>query len=313
MIHIYRKIGQESLVEVKEISSGCWIHLTTPTEEELTFISKEIQVDKDSLCAVLDDEEQPRVDVDDTQKLIIIDVPRRYMRHDQSQVKTHPLGIMIVRDDYILTISSVEFEFMKQFQEGTAKDFYTDHKSRFVIQILYQVATYYLKGLKLISQDIDKTEDMMFGSTSNKDLAKMLSLEKALVYFSASLRENDAVLEKIFKGNVIPLFEEDNNLLEDAMIENRQGIEMANLYREILSSMTDSCATIISNNLNGLMKFLAGITIVISIPTMVASFLGMNVPLGSFSSNPYAFIVLIGISLIVSLIVAFILKRKNML
>ena len=314
MIQIYRKLmTDDHLFTQKEITVGSWIHLTAPTEQEICEVSKKLDVEPDFFIRILDDEEQPRVDTEENQQLIIIDVPKRYMRHGQSQVKTYPLGILLLRDQYVVTISNKKFEFMQLFQEDKVKEFYTDHKSRFVIQILYQVATYYLKGLKLINQDIEATEDLMFTSTSNRDLAKMLSLEKALVYFSTSLRENAVVLEKISKGNVIPLFPEDADLFDDAIIENSQGIEMANLYREILSSMTDSFATVISNNLNGVMKFLTGITIVISIPTMVASFLGMNVPLGSFQSNPFSFWILICISILVSLIVAFVLRKKNML
>lgn len=314
MIQIYRKLLEDTkLQKLDELAIGSWIHLCTPSQEEIETVSTQLQIDATSLSAVLDDEEQPRVDVDEGQKMIIIDVPRRYIRHGQSQVKTNPLGILVVRNDYIVTISNQEFEFMKMFQEDKVKEFYTDHKSRFTIQILYQVATYYLKCLKQINQDIETAEDSMFNATSNNDLAKMLSLEKTLVYFATSLRENETVLEKISKGNVIELFNEDQILLEDAIIENRQGIEMANLYREILSSMTDSFATVISNNLNGLMKFLAGITIVISIPTIVASFLGMNVPLGGLENNPYSFLILFIISIVISIIVAIILKRKNML
>ena len=134
-----------------------------------------------------------------------------------------------------------------------------------------------------------------------------------MVYFSTSLKANDVVLEKLSKGNVIPMYEEDRDLMEDAMIENKQAIEMANIYREILTSMTDTYATIISNNLNDVMKFLAGITIVFSIPTMVASFIGMNVPLGKMGASSYSFILLIIFSFVLSIIIAIILKKKNML
>ena len=153
----------------------------------------------------------------------------------------------------------------------------------------------------------------MYKSTNNKELIDLLNIEKTLVYFSTSLKANDAVLEKLSKGNVITLYEDDSDLMEDAIIENKQAIEMANIYREILTSMTDTYATIISNNLNDVMKFLAGITIVFSIPTMVASFIGMNVPLGNIGSSKLSFILIILISFILSFIIAIILKKKNML
>ena len=121
------------------------------------------------------------------------------------------------------------------------------------------------------------------------------------------------MLEKLSRGNVITLYDDDSGLMEDAIIENKQAIEMANIYREILTSMTDTYATIISNNLNDVMKFLAGITIVFSIPTMVASFIGMNVPLGNVGASSYSFVIIIAFSLVLSLIIAYILKKKNML
>ena len=121
------------------------------------------------------------------------------------------------------------------------------------------------------------------------------------------------MLEKLKKGEILPLYEEDLELIEDAIIENRQGIENANIYREILTSTSNTYGTIVSNNLNQIMKFLAGITIVFSIPTMIASFMGMNVPLGIFEKNPYSFIILIAVSFLLSLIIAYILKKKDML
>ena len=170
-----------------------------------------------------------------------------------------------------------------------------------------------MQYLKRVNEEIEKCEDLLFQSTRNKDLEKLVTLEKSLVYIMTSLHRNKAVLDKILKNTAIEFYEEDRALLEDAIIENEQALEIAHLYREILSSTTDSFATIISNNLNGVMKFLAGITIVISIPTMVASFFGMNVPLGELSKNPYSFFLLLLLSLILSGIVAIILRKKNML
>ena len=145
------------------------------------------------------------------------------------------------------------------------------------------------------------------------ELIELLNVEKTLVYFTTSLKANDVVLEKLSKGNILKLYADDESLMFDAIIENKQAIEMSNIYREILTSMTDTYATIISNNLNDIMKFLAGITIVFSVPTMVASFIGMNVPLGNIGASSYSFILIIAFSVILSLIIAFILKRKNML
>ena len=202
---------------------------------------------------------------------------------------------------------------LNDFKRNIVKDFRTAKKTRFLIQILLKSASSYLKALKEVNNDIEAKEKVLKKSTENKDLVELLETEKTLVYFITSLKANDAVLEKLSKGIVLPLYEGDLDLLEDAIIENKQAIEMAGIYRDILSSITDTYATIISNNLNIAMKFLAAATIVLSIPTMISSFLGMNVPLGAIGKVSNAFIIIILLAVIVSLIVALLLKRKNML
>ena len=312
MITIYQSKELGGIQETKEIVPGVWIDLTNPTTEEMEKLSTQINMDTEFINYILDDEEQPRIDIGKDKKLIIIDIPIKKQKHHQTIIQTIPLAILIIRDEYIITVSK-DNEILEDFKANKVKKVYAFKKSRFVIQILYRVATSYLRYLKLINEEIEKCEEKMLQATKNEDLSKLLTIEKSLVYIVTSLQSNKAVLEKIIKGTVIDFYEEDRELLEDAIIENDQAMETSHLYREILSSTTDSFATIISNNLNTIMKFLAGITIVISIPTMVASFLGMNVPLGNFAENPTAFWILVTISLIASLIVAIILKKKNML
>ena len=182
-----------------------------------------------------------------------------------------------------------------------------------MIQILLKTASLYLRVLNIVYKDIDAKEKVLYHSTNNKYLVELLDIEKTLVYFITSLKANDLVLDKLSKGNVISMYEEDIELLEDTIIETKQGGEMCSIYKEILSSITDTYATIVSNNLNVAMKFLAGITIVLSVPTMISSFLGMNVNLGNFASNNYAFLSICVISLIVVLFIAWLLKKKDML
>ena len=181
------------------------------------------------------------------------------------------------------------------------------------MQIILKVASDYIKELKKINEETNKSEKSLKKSTSNNDLLRLMHIQKSLVYFTTSLKSNDVVLEKLQKTNLMPLYDEDMDVLEDAIIENKQAIEMASIYTSILRSTIDVFGMIISNNLDKIMKFLAGFTIVISIPTIVASFMGMNVPLGIFNNNPYSFLMMIIISTILSLIAAHILKKKNML
>lgn len=313
MLKVYNKDSTTELVELKEFTPGCWIDLVNPTDEEIQRLIDELGVKENFIKYILDDDELPRIEAEEDQKIIFIDVPYKKSKRNFTVVDTIPLAILELNSGYIITVSLTETEALDDFKLNKVKEFCTAKRSRFIIQILYKVSVLYLKYLKNINNEMELAEDKMFKATKNKDLAKLLVVEKSLVYITTSLKSNKVVLDKIYKGNTIQLFDEDLELLDDAMIENDQSIEMANLYRDILGSMTDSFATIISNNLNVIMKFLAGITIVLSIPTMVASFMGMNVPLGDFATNNYAFLLLIVISIILSLIVAVILKKKNML
>lgn len=262
---------------------------------------------------MLDDEERPRVEQSGNATLIAIDTP--YLEKDEngSNYKTYPLGIIITDNNYVITVSSKRIELLNDFKKNKVKDFRTAKKTRFLIQILLRTSKYYLRALKQVYNDMEEAEQVLKKSTENKDLINLLEVEKTLVYFITSLKANDLVLEKLSKGTILPLYEGDLDLLEDAIIENKQAIEMSTIYRDILSSITDTYATIVSNNLNYIMKFLAGATIVLSIPTMISSFLGMNVPLGSIMTYNQAFILITVLSVILSIVVAIILKKKNML
>lgn len=192
------------------------------------------------------------------------------------------------------------------------KNFHTYKKTRFIFQIFYLNASYFLNYLKQINKETEIAEYILKNSMKNKELLKLLSLEKGLVYFTTSLKSNEIVMEKTMRGKFVKLYEDDEDILEDAIIENRQAIEMSQIYSNILSGTMDAYASIISNNLNGVMKFLTSITIVLAIPTMISSFWGMNVEL-PFEHSPMGFIIMIFIALIMTLVVTWWLKRRDML
>ena len=313
MLKVYKTTQVEKKIKkIKRIVKYSWIELTSPTNDEIDKVVEKTNVDKDLILKMLDDEERPRVEQSGNAILIVIDTP--YLEHDESNnYKTYPLGIIITDNNYVITITSKRLDLLNDFKKNKVKNFRTAKKTRFLIQILLKTANYYLRDLKRIYANIDKTEQILKKSTENKELITLLEIEKTLVYFITSLKANDTVLEKLSKGTMLPLYEGDLDLLEDATIENKQAIEMSTIYRDILSSITDTYANIVSNNLNYIMKFLAGATIVLSIPTMISSFLGMNVPLGSISNYDNAFIMLLLVSVVISIVVAIILKKKNML
>ena len=313
MINIYTTDANKKLKELKTLQKECWIDLINPSLEEIKEISNKTNTDLDLLTKLLDDEELPRIEVGENATLIVVDTPYVTDTNYKHKYNTDPLGLIINNDGYFITISPKEQTLFEDFKNNKVRNFNIKKRTKFVIQILLRTASLYQRELKAINEYINEKEKTLHKSTNNKRLVELLNVEKTLVYFSTSLKANDVVLEKLAKGNVLTMYEDDTDLLEDAMIENKQAIEMANIYREILTSMTDTYATIISNNLNDVMKFLAGITIVFSIPTMVASFIGMNVPLGSIGSSNLSFILIIIFSLVLSIIIAIILKKKNML
>ena len=314
MLRIYNTdINTNTFSKIDTYELGSWINLTNPTEAELDEVANALNIKKSFIESILDDDEKPRIDEEDGAKMLLLDVPVYEKKNGMEAIVTHPLGILVVRNDYIVTVGLQKYDIIKDFTNGKVKEFYTYKKSRFIIQLIYRIAILYLKALREIDNKIELAESQILNATKNQELLNLLGLENSLTYIITALKSNGVVLDKILKGNVIDLYDEDEDLLEDAIIENNQAIEMADLYRGILSSTTDTVATIISNNLNTIMKFLAGITIVFSIPTMVASFMGMNVSFGEFAKNPFAFLFLVLIALLLSILVALILKKKNML
>ncbi len=313
MMRIYKtELETGTLNELKEMEEDCWIHLVHPTLDEVKQVCAKTGADERLISKVLDEEELSRIEVEGESTLIVLNIPYLVDHAHKNKYRTLPLGI-IHTNRYIITIILKENKLFEDFENGNIRDFHTEKKTRFTIQLLLRISQGYLFGLDEMNKDIERQEHQLAKATKNQELIEMLNIEKSLVYFMGSLKYNQATLERLSKGNVIPFYEEDKDLLEDAMIESNQAIEMATIYKEIMASTTETYASIISNNLNVIMKFLAGITIVFSVPTMVASFMGMNVPLGDFATNPASFFILILISLGVALLIAYWLKKKDML
>ena len=210
------------------------------------------------------------------------------------------------------TDSLLFYNLFSIFPGKKIRNFQTYKKTRFIFQILYLNSSYFLSYLKQINKETEIAEYILKNSMKNKELLKLLSLEKGLVYFTTSLKSNEIVMEKTMRGKIIKLYEDDEDILEDAITENRQAIEMAQIYSNILNGTMDAYASIISNNLNGVMKFLTSITIVLAVPTMISSFWGMNVNL-PFQNSSYGFVAMILIAVALTLGVTWWLKRKDML
>lgn len=311
MIEIFKtsENGQE-LIKIDVIERGCWIDLVAPTEDELNFIQDKLNILPNFLRDPLDEEEKPRIDIEDNQTLIIVDTPYVYEEGKNLKYETIPMGLLIVEECFI-TICLKKNIILDYFKDKRIKEFFTFKKTRFTFQILFMIAKEYLKYLRHIDKKTDDVEKSLHRSMRNKELFKLLELEKSLVFFTTSLKSNEMVMEKLLRGKHIKMYEEDQDLLEDVIIENKQAIEMANIYSSILSNMMGTFASVISNNLNMVMKFLASMTIVMAIPTMISSFFGMNVPV-PFAQNGLGFLYVTIIALVVSLAAIFILSKKEM-
>ena len=181
-----------------------------------------------------------------------------------------------------------------------------------LLQLFYSNSEMFLNLLKKLNKETEIAENVLKNSMKNKELLKLLSLEKGLVYFTTSLKSNEIVMEKTMRGNLIKLYDEDEDILDDAIIENKQAIEMARIYRDILTGTMDAYASIISNNLNGVMKYLTSITIILAIPTMIASYWGMNVAV-PLANNPWGFVIIVFVSLLVGIVATLWLKKKGLL
>lgn len=306
---ITKTVG-DTLKRIDVLEKKAWINLINPTEEELNYLQNSLNILPNFLRYPLDEEERPRIDIEDDQKLIIVDIPIVYDTEETLRFETIPLGILVL-DEHILTICLRESPIIENFKTGKVRDMYTFMKTRFTLQILHSVATAYLQDLKHIDKKTEAIEKNLHKSTGNDEVFKQLELEKGLVFFRTSLKSNEIVMEKLLRWKHLRMYEEDQDLLEDVIIENKQAIEMANIYSSILNSMMNAFASIISNNLNIVMKFLTAMTIVLSMPTMISSFYGMNVPL-PLEHNTLGFVYIIVISVITAIVTAIWLLKKGM-
>lgn len=312
MIRIF-KTEDGAMHEKEEMQPGCWIALTNPTASEIIDIVDAYQIDPDHLRAPLDEEERSRIEVEDDYTLILVDIPSIEERNGKDWFVTIPLAIITTKD-VLITVCLEETPVLTSFMDGRVRDFHTFMKTRFILQILYKNATQFLQYLRIIDKKSEVIERKLHQSQKNEELIELLELEKSLVYFTTSLRSNEVVLEKLLRIEKIKKYPEDTDLLEDVIVENKQAIEMANIYSGILSGTMDAFASVISNNLNIVMKFLATVTIVLSIPTMIASFYGMNVNSHGmpFADSPYGFAIVLGLTLLLSLFVAYIFNKKDL-
>jgi magnesium transporter len=312
MISIYKTTDESGTLKALDtIEHGCWINIVAPSEEDLLLTSKESGVSIEFLKAALDEEETSRIDIEDNTLLVIVDIPFTEMEDNSLTYDSYPLGI-IHTESTIITICLKNSKILIDFIDKKVKSFYTFKRSRFILQILYRISSYYLLYLRQIDKKSVMIEQKLQKSMRNKEFIQLLSLEKSLVYFSTSLKANEITLEKMLKLELLKKYPEDQDILEDVIIENKQAIEMTNIYNNILTGTMDAFGSVISNNLNIVMKLLASITIVLSIPNIIFGSFGMNVLGIPFAKNLNGFWIIYAITAIICVISIIFLKKKDL-
>ena len=295
--------------EIETFEKGCWIDLVNPTDDEVETVIEATGIPEDMLKAALDEEETARAESEDGNNIFIVDIPVIEDTEDWYVYSTLPMSF-IYNKNYIVTVSLKENAIIRDFTSNRVKNTSTELPVKFLLNFLYRNAVKFLQYLRQIDKTSHRVQAELHRSMKNKELIQLLDLENSLVYFSTSLTANGKVFDRINRLEQVGAIEEYRDLLDDVMIEHRQASEMCNIYRDILSGTMDAFASVISNNVNLVMKMLTIVTIVMTIPTLIASLWGMNVPV-PFEGSPYGFWVLVGISVFFAVVGTVVLMKMT--
>ena len=313
MIEYYAMNDEGVLEAVPHFQKHSWVNVSSPSQDDIDYLIEELHVPDDFMRYAVDRDESARIekDTDENITLVIYDIP--YYNNEDSEdsiYSTVPMSF-IIEKDCIITISN-DFQLLEQYQEATLlKTLDPAIPTRFVLQFLYEAAKKYLAYLRILNKRRKDIEKSIGTKPHNEDLMQLMRIERSLIYFIMSLKTNNLVLEKIRRGYYLVTYEEDNELLEDLMIETQQGIEMAEISNRIINESTDTYANLISNNMNEVMKFLTVYSLILSIPTIVFSFYGMNVHLPLADWKTMSWIIVTIIAIIISIAFIFYFKRKD--
>jgi len=305
MIAFYRQ-GEKALQPIEKPEPDCWINVTQPDNYEVSCLINEYGLEAETLSDIMDIDEQARIEKDGGRVLLIVRIPI-FGEDREPPYYTVPLGIVFLQD-MILTICLCKNEILNDMITGRIKNFSFDNRKNFLLTVFSRVSYYYLRYLKEINRKCEQTEKQLIQAVKNKELIQLLMMEKCLVFFATALKSNEFLFSRIQKLNI--LSEDEAETLDDVITDNRQAIEMANIYSDILSGMMDAFASVISNNLNVVMKQLTAISLILMLPTLIASIYGMNVSL-PFQDNPFAFIGTLAVSGVLAIVSIFIFRRKR--
>lgn len=307
MLNIY-KTTEQGLEKVDTMVNGAWANVVDPTPDEIEKLM-DWGLETEYINYSLDQDEMPRLERDDNYTFILLRIPIHQPESDVPYI-TAPLGIMILGNK-IITVCRYDSDIFKALTNGKHRFMKTGKRYRLALYIFLETAARYLNLLREINRATELVEDKLQKSTHNREVLELLKFQKSLTYFATALRSNEVMMERVQRTQLFNYYEEDQDLLEDVLTENQQAIQMTTISTEILSSMMDAFASIISNNLNGVMKALAALTIIVSLPGTVAGFFGMNVMLPLTDSNPAAFLAVFGIALTLTAVATYIFYKRD--
>ncbi|MGN6417363.1 MAG: magnesium transporter CorA family protein [Pseudobacter sp.] len=310
MIQYFKNINHQT-VAIEQPENGSWVNILPPLkQEEFSDLAEALDIPLDFLTDSLDIDERTRYEEDDNVKLIVIKTPTENNSFNDSDAYyiTIPISIILTHNQ-IVTVNSFENGAIKKFLH-TFQNRHPDNRKMMVLKIFEKIIQTYMENLKEINQRRNQVEQKLYAANRNEELLQLMRIQKSMVYFVTALRSNEMLLMKIERTNFLGLNETEKEFLADLIVDNSQALEMANIYTNILSSTLDAFASIIANNQNQVLKRLAVITIVLTVPVLVASIYGMNVPI-PYSNSPFAFYIPVFLSLAISLVIGyFFLKKK---
>ena len=310
MIQYFKNIDH-TVVSIDKPDDGAWVNVLPPLkQEEFSELSENLEIPLDFLADSLDIDERSRFEEEDNVKLIVIKTPTENNSFNESDAYyiTIPICIILTHNQ-IVTVNSFENGAIKKFL-NTFQNRHPDNRKMMVLKIFEKITQTYMESLKEINQRRNVMEQKLYASNRNEELLELMKIQKSLVYFVTALRSNEMVLLKIARTNFLGLNEEEKEFLEDLIVDISQGLEMANIYTNILSSTLDAFASIINNNMNNVLKRLTSITIILSLPALVTGIYGMNVPI-PYADRPHAFYIPLLLSVGISIVISWYFMKKK--
>ncbi len=310
MIKIHQS-SETGLQIVSQQGKGCWVDVSHPTPDDVAYLTNKLGIPKEFVTASLNPHEISHIEKSDGALLILVRIPHSQGATARIPYVTIPLGIILAHES-ITTICADEPELLSNLSHEHQSDLSTANSTRFVLHLLWSIANNYIRYVGEIDTFVEAVEERLQRSLENREVLELLRYQKSLVHFTTALRANETMLERLQRSKSLAFDPKDEDLLDDVFTENRQAIGLSEIASDILSQMMDAFASIISNNLNVVMKFMASVTVILIIPTIISTFYGMNVQL-PINDHPAAFLVLVGVSILGAIIVGVILWKKNWL